>query len=32
LWADEAKERLAAYRRSEIAAIDLRNVVAKYRA
>ena len=31
LWAKEAGERLAAYRRGEIAAKDLSEVIAKYR-
>lgn len=31
LWAREASERLAAYRRGELAAKDLREIVAKYR-
>ncbi len=31
LWAAEAKERLAAYRRGEIVATDLSNIIAKYR-
>lgn len=31
LWAAEAKERLAAYRRGELAATDLSDIVAKYR-
>jgi putative addiction module component (TIGR02574 family) len=31
LWALEATDRVAAYRRGEIAAKDLRDVVAKYR-
>jgi putative addiction module component (TIGR02574 family) len=31
LWADEARDRLAAYRRGELAAKDLREIVAKYR-
>jgi putative addiction module component (TIGR02574 family) len=31
LWAKEAGERLAAYRRGEIAARDLSDIVAKYR-
>ncbi|HJQ57834.1 MAG TPA: addiction module protein [Vineibacter sp.] len=31
LWAREATERLAAYRRGELAAKDLSDVVAKYR-
>lgn len=31
LWASEAKERLAAYRRGELAATDLSEIVAKYR-
>lgn len=31
LWAAEARERLAAYRRGELAAIDLADIVAKYR-
>lgn len=31
LWAAEAKERLAAYRRGELAATDLTDIVAKYR-
>jgi putative addiction module component (TIGR02574 family) len=31
LWATEAKERLAAYRRGELAATDLSEIVAKYR-
>ena len=31
LWAREASERLAAYRRGELAAKDLGDVVAKYR-
>jgi putative addiction module component (TIGR02574 family) len=30
-WAAEARERLAAYRRGELAAIDLSDIVAKYR-
>ena len=32
LWAKEAEERLAAYRRGEIRAIPLEEVLAKYRA
>jgi putative addiction module component (TIGR02574 family) len=32
LWAKEAEERLAAYRRGEIKAISLEEVLAKYRA
>jgi len=32
LWAQEAEERLAAYRRGEIKAISLKQVLAKYRA
>jgi putative addiction module component (TIGR02574 family) len=31
LWAKEARERLAAYRRGEIAAKDLSGIIAKYR-
>lgn len=31
LWAKEAGERLAAYRRGEISARDLNDVIAKYR-
>jgi putative addiction module component (TIGR02574 family) len=31
LWAQEASERLAAYRRGEVAAKDLSDIVAKYR-
>jgi putative addiction module component (TIGR02574 family) len=31
LWAQEASERLAAYRRGEIVAKDLSDIVAKYR-
>jgi putative addiction module component (TIGR02574 family) len=31
LWAREASERLAAYRRGELAAKELRDIVAKYR-
>jgi len=31
LWAKEAKERLAAYRRGEIKAVPLQEVLAKYR-
>jgi hypothetical protein len=31
LWAKEAEERLAAYRRGEIAAKDLSAIIAKYR-
>jgi putative addiction module component (TIGR02574 family) len=31
LWAKEAGERLAAYRRGEIAAKDLSDIIAKYR-
>ena len=31
LWAREASDRLAAYRRGELAAKDLRDVIAKYR-
>jgi putative addiction module component (TIGR02574 family) len=31
LWAKEAGERLAAYRRGELAAKDLNEIVAKYR-
>jgi putative addiction module component (TIGR02574 family) len=31
LWAREASDRLAAYRRGELAAKDLSDVVAKYR-
>ena len=31
LWAREANERLAAYRRSELAAKDLGDIVGKYR-
>jgi hypothetical protein len=31
LWAREASERLAAYRRGELAAKDLGDIVAKYR-
>lgn len=30
LWAKEADERLAAYRRGEIKAVDLSDVIAKY--
>jgi putative addiction module component (TIGR02574 family) len=32
LWASEAEDRLAAYRRGEIKAIPLNEVLAKYRA
>ena len=32
LWAKEAEERLAAYRRGEIKAVPLQEVLAKYRA
>ena len=32
LWAGEAEERLAAYRRGEIKALPLEEVLAKYRA
>ena len=32
LWAKEAADRLAAYRRGEIAAVSLQDVLAKYRA
>jgi hypothetical protein len=32
LWAREAEERLAAYRRGEIKALSLEEVLAKYRA
>jgi putative addiction module component (TIGR02574 family) len=32
LWAKEAEERLAAYRRGEIKALPLEKVLAKYRA
>jgi putative addiction module component (TIGR02574 family) len=32
LWAKEAEERLAAYRRGEIKAVALEEVLAKYRA
>lgn len=31
VWAQEANDRLAAYRRGEIAAKDLRDIIAKYR-
>jgi hypothetical protein len=31
LWAKEAEERLAAYRRGEIKAVPLQEVLAKYR-
>ncbi|HEY7300479.1 MAG TPA: addiction module protein [Xanthobacteraceae bacterium] len=31
LWAQEASDRLAAYRRGELAAKDLGDIVAKYR-
>ncbi|MGJ5175658.1 addiction module protein [Bradyrhizobium oligotrophicum] len=31
LWAQEASDRLAAYRRGELAATDLPNIIAKYR-
>ena len=31
LWAKEAEDRLAAYRRGEIKAVDLDEVLAKYR-
>lgn len=31
LWATEAEERLAAYRRGEIKALELNEVLAKYR-
>ena len=31
LWAAEVKERLAAYRRGEIVATDLKDIIAKYR-
>jgi len=31
LWAKEAEERLAAYRRGEIKAVSLQEVLAKYR-
>lgn len=31
LWAQEASDRLAAYRRGEIAATDLHDIIAKYR-
>ncbi|MEZ0271995.1 MAG: addiction module protein [Methylophilaceae bacterium] len=31
LWANEAEERLAAYRRGEIKALELNEVLAKYR-
>ena len=31
LWAKEAEERLAAYRRGEIQAVSLQEVLAKYR-
>ena len=31
LWACEARERLAAYRRGEIGARDLSDIIAKYR-
>jgi putative addiction module component (TIGR02574 family) len=31
LWAAEAKDRLAAYRRGELAARDLNDIIAKYR-
>jgi putative addiction module component (TIGR02574 family) len=31
LWAQEASDRLAAYRRGELAARDLREIIAKYR-
>ena len=31
LWAKEAKDRLAAYRRGDLAAKDLNDIVAKYR-
>lgn len=30
-WAKEAMDRLAAYRRGELAATDLKDIVAKYR-
>jgi hypothetical protein len=32
LWARQAEERLAAYRRGEIRAVPLQKVLAKYRA
>jgi len=31
LWATEARDRLAAYRLGELAARDLRDIIAKYR-
>ena len=31
LWAKEASDRLAAYRRGDISAWDIRDIVAKYR-
>jgi hypothetical protein len=31
LWTNEARDRLAAYRRGELAARELREIVAKYR-
>ena len=31
LWAREASDRLAAYRRGDLAARDLREIIAKYR-
>ena len=31
LWTAEVKDRLAAYRRGELAARDLRDIIAKYR-
>jgi putative addiction module component (TIGR02574 family) len=31
LWTAEAKDRLAAYRRGELAAKDLNDIIAKYR-
>lgn len=31
LWAAEAKDRLAAYRRGELAARDVSDIIAKYR-
>jgi hypothetical protein len=31
LWAPEASDRLGAYRRGELAAKDLCNIIAKYR-
>ena len=32
LWAKEAEDRLAAYRRGEIQALDLKQVLSKYQA